>query len=243
MVKVKHKYLSLVTKGKGIMKKHLIIGGSGGIGSAIINQLSDKDEIVNFSRREPAVDRKITHHGLDVLKDELPEIKGIDSIIYCPGSINLKPIGSLKIEDFQNDFNINVLGAVRVIKAYHRELKRNSGSIVMFSTVASKIGMPFHSSVAAAKSGVEGLAKSLAAELAPKVRVNCVAPTVTKTPLAENLLRNEKAQESTKERHPLKSYLSAEEVAGMAVYLVSEQARNITGQIMGIDAGIGSVRS
>ncbi len=225
------------------MKKHLIIGGSGGIGSAIINQLPESDEIVNLSRREPAVDREITHHGLDVLKDDLPEMKGVDSIIYCPGSINLKPIGSLKIEDFQNDFNINVLGAVRVIKAYHRELKRNSGSIVMFSTVASKIGMPFHSSVAAAKSGVEGLAKSLAAELAPKVRVNCVAPTVTETPLAENLLRNEKAQESTKERHPLKNYLSAEEVAGMAVYLVSEQARNITGQIMGIDAGIGSVRS
>tara|TARA_B100000508_G_C11465858_1_gene282461 strand:+ start:183 stop:860 length:678 start_codon:yes stop_codon:yes gene_type:complete len=225
------------------MKKHLVVGGSGGIGKAIIKQLPNEDEIINISRREPEIDRKITHYGMDVLNDDLPEIEGINSIIYCPGSINLKPINSLKLEDFQNDFNINVLGAVRVIKAYHRDLKRNDGSIVMFSTVASKMGMSFHSSVAAAKSGVEGLAKSLAAELAPKVRVNVVAPTVTDTPLAEHLLRNEKSQESTKDRHPLKRYLQPNEIASMATYLVSDQAKGMTGQIIGIDAGIGSVRS
>ncbi len=225
------------------MSKHLIVGGSGGIGKAIINQLPEGDEIVNFSRRRPEVNREIEHHELDVLNDDLPELEGISSIIYCPGSINLKPINSLKIEDFQNDFNINVLGAVRVIKAYHRDLKRNGGSIVTFSTVASKIGMPFHSSVATAKSGVEGLSKSLAAELAPKVRVNCIAPTVTDTPLAEHLLRNEKSQEATKDRHPLKKYLHPEEIASMAVYLVSDHAKGITGQVIGIDAGIGSVKS
>ena len=225
------------------MKKHLVVGGSGGIGKAIINQLPNEDEIINISRREPEIDRKITHYSIDVLNDDLPELEGINSIIYCPGSINLKPINSLKLEDFQNDFNINVLGAVRVIKAYHRDLKRNDGSIVMFSTVASKMGMPFHSSVAAAKSGVEGMAKSLAAELAPKVRVNVIAPTVTDTPLAEHLLRNEKSQESTKERHPLKRYLQPNEIASMATYLVSDQAKGMTGQIIGIDAGIGSVRS
>lgn len=224
------------------MSKHLIIGGSGGIGKAIINQLPEGDEIINFSRRKPEVKRNIEHHEIDILNDDLPELEGISSIIYCPGSINLKPINSLKIEDFQNDFNVNVLGAVRVIKAYHRDLKRNGGSIVTFSTVASKMGMPFHSSVAAAKSGVEGLSKSLAAELAPKVRVNCIAPTVTDTPLAEHLLRNEKSQESTKERHPLKRYLQPEEIASMAVYLVSDHAKGITGQIIGIDAGIGSVK-
>lgn len=225
------------------MSKHLIIGGSGGIGKAIINQLPDEDEIINISRNEPEVDRKITHHALDVLNDDLPDIEGVNSLIYCPGSINLKPINSLKLEDFQNDFNINVLGAVRAIKTYHRDLKRNDGSIVMFSTVASKMGMPFHSSVAAAKSGVEGLAKSLAAELAPKVRVNVIAPTVTDTPLAEHLLRNDKSQESTRDRHPLKRYLQPEEIASMATYLVSDKAKGITGQIIGIDAGIGSVRS
>lgn len=224
------------------MKKHLIIGGSGGIGKAIINQLPEGDEVINFSRRKPEVSRNIEHYEIDVLNDDLPELEEINSIIYCPGSINLKPINSLKIEDFQNDFNINVLGAVRVIKAYHRDLKRNGGSIVTFSTVASKMGMPFHSSVAAAKSGVEGLSKSLAAELAPKVRVNCIAPTVTDTPLAEHLLRNEKSQESTKDRHPLKRYLQPEEIASMAAYLVSDHAKGITGQVIGIDAGIGSVR-
>jgi NAD(P)-dependent dehydrogenase (short-subunit alcohol dehydrogenase family) len=225
------------------MSRHLIIGGSGGIGSAIINQLPEGDEIINFSRRKPEVNRAIEHHEIDVLNDELPALENINSIIYCPGSINLKPINSLKIEDFQNDFNINVLGAVRVIKAYHRDLKRNGGSIVTFSTVASKIGMPFHSSVAAAKSAVEGLTLSLAAELAPKVRVNCIAPTVTNTPLAGHLLRNEKAQEATAERHPLKRYIEPNEIASMAVYLVGEQAKGITGQIIGIDAGIGSVKA
>lgn len=225
------------------MKKHLIIGGSGGIGKAIIEEIPPEDDIINISRREPEISRTITHYGLDVLNDELPELEGINSIIYCPGSINLKPINSLKIEDFQNDFNINVLGAVRVIKAYHRDLKRNGGSIVMFSTVASKLGMPFHSSVAAAKSGVEGLAKSLAAELAPKVRVNVIAPTVTDTPLASHLLRNEKSQESTRDRHPLKRYLQPEEIAAIATYLVSDQAAGMTGQVIGIDAGIGSVKS
>lgn len=222
--------------------KHLIIGGSKGIGKAIIDQLGEDEEIINISRSDYTGSKSVTQYNLNVLTDELPEIEGIQSIIYCPGSINLKPINSLKEEDFRNDFEINVMGAVRVIKAYHRELKRNGGSIVLFSTVASKIGMPFHASVAAAKSGVEGLAKSLAAELAPKVRVNCIAPTVTNTELASHLLRNEKSQQATAERHPLNRYLEADEVANMAVYLVGDHARGITGQIIGIDAGIGSVK-
>lgn len=225
------------------MPKHLIIGGSGGIGSAIIDQLPKEDGIVNFSRRRPEVKKVIEHYEIDVLKDELPTLENLKSIIYCPGSINLKPINSLTIEDFQNDFDVNVLGAVRVIKAYHRDLKRNGGSIVTFSTVASKIGMPFHSSIAAAKSAVEGLTLSLAAELSPKVRVNCIAPTVTNTPLAEHLLRNEKAKESTADRHPLKRYIQPDEIASMAVYLVGSNAKGITGQVIGVDAGLGSLRS
>jgi NAD(P)-dependent dehydrogenase (short-subunit alcohol dehydrogenase family) len=222
--------------------KYLIIGGSKGIGKAIIESLNDQDEIINISRTNYNGDKAIKQYQLDILNDELPEIEGIDALIYCPGSINLKPINSLKEEDFRNDFEINVMGAVRAIKAYHRELKRNGGSIVLFSTVASKIGMPFHASVAAAKSAVEGLSKSLAAELAPKVRVNCIAPTVTDTDLASHLLRNEKSQQATAERHPLNRYLDAEEVASMAVYLTSKQAKGITGQIIGIDAGIGSLK-
>lgn len=222
--------------------KYLIIGGSKGIGKAIINQLDENDAIINFSRTEYEGNKNVTHFSLDVLKDELPELEGIQAIVYCPGSINLKPINSLKEVDFRNDFEINVMGAVKVIKAYHRELKRNRGSIVLFSTVASKVGMPFHASVAAAKSAVEGLSKSLAAELAPKVRVNCIAPTVTNTDLASHLLRNEKSQQSTAERHPLNRYLEAEEVASMAVYLTRKESKGITGQIIGIDGGIGSLK-
>jgi 3-oxoacyl-[acyl-carrier protein] reductase len=222
--------------------KYLIIGGSKGIGKAIIEELDEEHEIINISRSAYEGSKSIIQYKLDALEDELPEIEGIEALIYCPGSINLKPIGSLKEEDFITDFSVNVLGAVRCIKKYHRDLKRNNGNIVLFSTVAAKIGMPFHASVAAAKSGVEGLTKSLAAELAPSVRVNCIAPTITNTSLAAHLLRNEKAQESTAERHPLKRYLEAEEVARMAVYLSNADARGITGQIIGIDAGIGSLK-
>lgn len=225
------------------MKKHIIIGGSKGIGKAIIDLLPSEDEIINISRTSwEGEHNNVTNHNLDILKDELPDIEDVHSLIYCPGSINLKPIGSLKEEDFRTDFEINVVGAVRAIKKYHRTLKRSNGAIVLFSTVASKIGMPFHASVAAAKSGVEGLAKSLAAELAPDVRVNCIAPTVTNTSLAGHLLRNEKAQESTADRHPLKRFLEPVEIASMAVYLTREEAKGITGQIIGIDAGIGSVK-
>jgi NAD(P)-dependent dehydrogenase (short-subunit alcohol dehydrogenase family) len=222
--------------------KYLIIGGSKGIGKSIIDALDDKDEIINISRTNYSGNKSVQQYNIDILNDELPELEGIDAVIYCPGSINLKPINSLKEEDFRNDFEINVMGAVKTIKKYHRDLKRNQGSIVMFSTVASKIGMPFHASVASAKSAVEGLTKSLAAEFAPKVRVNCIAPTVTNTDLASHLLRNEKAQESTAERHPLNRYLEADEIAQMAIYLTREQAKGMTGQIIGIDAGIGSVK-
>lgn len=225
------------------MRKHIIIGGSKGIGKEIIAHLPKEDEIINISRTNWEGDHKnVTNHNLDILKDELPDIEGAYSLIYCPGSINLKPIGSLKEDDFRSDFEINVIGAVRAIKKYHRELKRSKGNIVLFSTVASKIGMPFHASVAAAKSGVEGLSKSLAAELAPDVRVNCIAPTITNTELASHLLRNEKAKESTAERHPLKRFLEPKEIASMAVYLTSDIANGITGQVICIDAGIGSVK-
>ena len=222
--------------------KYLIIGGSKGIGKAIIEQLPLTDEIINISRTKYEGSKTITQFQLDITKDELPTLEGVDALIYCPGSINLKPIGSLTEDDFKNDFEINVLGAARAVKAYHRELKRTEGSIVLFSTVAAKIGMPFHASVAAAKSAVEGFAKSIAAELAPKVRVNCIAPTVTNTELASHLLRNDKAQQATAERHPLNRYLEPNEVASLAIYLTQPQAKNITGQIMGIDAGIGTLK-
>jgi NAD(P)-dependent dehydrogenase (short-subunit alcohol dehydrogenase family) len=177
--------------------------------------------------------------GCDILKDELPEINVMDALVYCPGSINLKPFTRLSLEDFREDYEINVIGAVKALHKYLDMLKKaDHPSILLFSTVASKLGMPYHASIAASKSGVEGLVKSLGAELAPKIRINAIAPTVTDTPLASKLLRNEKMVENIKERHPLKKYLSPKEVAEMAEFLLSERASSISGQIFAMDYGI-----
>jgi NAD(P)-dependent dehydrogenase (short-subunit alcohol dehydrogenase family) len=183
--------------------------------------------------------QNLTHHSCDVLNDDLPDIEAADGLIYCPGSINLKPISRLSIDDFKDDFEINVIGAVKAIQTYLPILKNgNQPAIILFSTVASKLGMPFHASIATAKSGVEGLVKSLGAELATSIRINAIAPTVTDTDLASKLLRNDKMKENITERHPLKKYLKPEDVAGMAEFLLSEKAASISGQIFEMDCGI-----
>ena len=226
------------------MRKIIIIGGSKGIGNAIVNTLVDDHQIVNISRTKPDKNHSnLTHFSLDILADELPDIEKADGLIYCPGSINLKPISRLKLDEFREDFEINVIGAVKAIQKYLPILKEgNSPSILLFSTVASKLGMPFHASVAAAKSAVEGLTKSLGAELAPTIRVNAIAPTVTDTELASKLLRNERMIENITERHPLKKYLQPEEVADMASFLISEKTSSISGQIFELDCGIVSFK-
>jgi len=226
------------------MNKIVVIGGSKGIGNAIINALVSENKIINISRTAPLQPHSnLTHHTCDILTDELPAITDIDTLIYCPGSINLKPISRLKLEEFRNDFEINVIGAVKAIQHYLPELKKgNNPSILLFSTVAAKLGMPFHASVAAAKSAVEGLTKSLGAELAPTIRVNAIAPTVTNTDLASKLLRNDRLIESIKERHPLKKFLEPKEVADLATFLVSDKAKSISGQIFELDCGIVSFK-
>ena len=222
------------------MNKVLIIGGSKGIGNAIIKTLIDENLIINISRTPPLITHhNLTHVNCNILTDNLPDIGEIDSLIYCPGSINLKPISRLTLDDFRNDFEINVIGAVKTIQQYLPSLKKGTHpSILLFSTVAAKLGMPFHASVAAAKSAVEGLTKSLGAELAPSIRVNAIAPTVTDTTLASKLLRNERMIENITERHPLKKYLTPKEVADMAAFLISEKATSISGQIFELDCGI-----
>lgn len=226
------------------MRKILIIGGSKGIGSAIINTLDDNDQVFNISRSNPLQSHtNLSHFSIDILTDDLPEIDQIDTLIYCPGSINLKPISRLKLDDFRNDFEINVIGAVKAIQHYLPSLKKgNNPSILLFSTVAAKLGMPFHASVAAAKSAVEGLTKSLGAELAPTIRVNAIAPTVTNTDLASKLLRNDRMIENITERHPLKKYLQPKEVADLANFLISDKAASISGQIFELDCGIVSFK-
>ena len=195
------------------MKSIIIVGGSKGIGLALSKKLVNNHKVINISRTAPEIDHEnLIHHTCDVLNDDLPEISEADGIVYCPGSINLKPISRLKVEDFKDDFNINVIGAVKTIQKYLPVIKNGEQpSVVLFSTVASKLGMPFHASIAAAKSGVEGLVKSLGAELAPTIRVNAIAPTVTDTQLASKLLRNDRMVENITERHPLKKFLNPKE--------------------------------
>jgi len=226
------------------MEKILVIGGSRGIGQAIVLQQLETKQVYNISRTNPEIShRNLIHYNADILQDELPEIESLDALIYCPGSINLKPISSLSLKDFKDDFEINVLGAVKVIQHYLPALKKGTNpSIVLFSTVAVKLGMPFHSSIAAAKGAVEGLVKSLGAELAPLIRINAIAPTITETPLSASILRNDRMKENMVERHPLKNYLKPQEVAQMADYLVSKASSSISGQIFQMDYGLVSFK-
>jgi len=172
------------------MSRILIIGGSKGIGKEVLNYQLDKNKrCVVLSRSDLDInDTNIEHHKVDISSDSLPEVNDIESLVFCPGSITLKPFLQLKDEDFLRDFEINVMGAIKCIRYYINELKNSENpSITMFSTVAVSQGMPFHSSISTAKAGVEGLTKSLAAEFAPNVRVNCIAPTLTKTRLPKPL--------------------------------------------------------
>ena len=226
------------------MKTIVVVGGSKGIGNAIINALLKSHNVINLSRSSPeTIHPNLTHYNCDILTDNLPDLDSADSLVYCPGSINLKPISRLSLNDFRADFEINVLGAVKSIQKYLPLLKKGvNPSILLFSTVASKLGMPFHASVATSKSGVEGLVKSLGAELAPSIRVNAIAPTVTDTELASKLLRNEKMIENITERHPLKRFLNTEEVAATAKFLLSDKAASFSGQIFEMDCGIVSFK-
>jgi 3-oxoacyl-[acyl-carrier protein] reductase len=226
------------------MRKIVVIGGSKGIGKAIVTSLVGENKVINISRSDTLEPHQnLTHFSLNILTDDLPAIEEIDSLIYCPGSINLKPIARLKLEDFRDDFEINVIGAVKAVQHFLPSLKKGTKpSILLFSTVAAKLGMPFHASIAAAKSAVEGLTKSLGAELAPSIRVNAIAPTVTNTDLASKLLRNDRMKENITDRHPLKKYLQPQEVADMATFLISDKAASISGQIFELDCGIVSFK-
>ena len=226
------------------MKTIVIVGGSKGIGKEILNTLIEDNTIINLSRTTPERQHpNLTHIACDILSDEIPDLEKVDGLVYCPGSINLKPVSRLSLDEFRTDFEINVLGAVKAIQKYLPQLKKGENpAILLFSTVASKLGMPFHASIATAKSGVEGLVKSLGAELAPTVRVNAIAPTVTDTGLASKLLRNEKMIENITERHPLKKFLDPQEVASTAEFLLSDKAASFSGQIFEMDCGIVSFK-
>ncbi len=226
------------------MKTVLVVGGSKGIGREIVLKQLEGNKVISFARNASDLEHEnLENHQLDVTRDDLPRLESLDALVYCPGSINLKPFSRLSREDYLRDFEVNVLGAARVLGEYEKLLKRSeSASAVLFSTVASEMGMVFHSSVAISKSGVEGLVRSLAAEWAPRVRVNAIAPTLTDTGLAAGILRTEEMREKMKERHPLKRILDPSEVAELACFLMSDGAASITGQVLKMDAGMVSVK-
>lgn len=228
------------------MKKNiLLIGGSSGIGLEIAKKLSKQHNVITASRNKGDLDANIKHLKFDVLTDNVENLnlpEELHGLVYCPGSINLKPFKMLKIEDFEKEMNLNFLSLVKVVKALVPKLKKSEvGSIVFFSTVAVKVGMPFHTSVAAAKGAIEGFAKSLAAEYAPSLRVNVIAPSLTDTPLAGKLLSNDSKKEKMSDRHPLKRVGNVKDIANAAVFLLSEENSWVTGQVIGIDGGLSTL--
>jgi len=224
----------------------LIIGGTHGIGRPLAEQLiAAGKQVITLGRTADAPAGVQQHWQRDFLieglpADLLPEALG--GLAYCPGSIDLKPLRSLKADDLRTAFELNAIGAFNAVQACAERLKKSPGAgVVLFSTVAVQRGMAFHASVAAAKGAVEGLTRAFAAELAPNVRVNCIAPSLTRTPLAEKLLSTPEREAASAERHPLKRVGEAHEVAAMAAFLLGDGARWITGQVIGVDGGMSAI--
>jgi NAD(P)-dependent dehydrogenase (short-subunit alcohol dehydrogenase family) len=226
------------------MGNYLIIGARTGIGKEIKNILQTQNEVVFLtSSQNPPSDPDFLY--LDVRRPEsFPEIEvALNGLVYCPGTITLKPFRSLKEQDFLQDFEINLLGAFRVLQKYLPLLQQSEkASVVLFSTVAVSLGLPYHASVASAKGAVEGLTRSLASEWAPKIRVNAIAPSLTDTPLANRLLDSDSKRKASLERHPLKTIGQASDIASLACWLLSEKSQFVTGQIWKVDGGIGSLK-
>ena len=232
------------------MANYLIIGASSGIGKKLAEQLSSAGHNVfgTYFKNEIQSDNALlAYYPLNVLDetitlDFLPET--LAGVIYCPGSINLKPFERIKAADFISDYNLQVAGAIKVIQAVASKLKATeNASIILFSTVAVQMGLPFHTQVAASKGAIEGLTKALAAEYAPKIRVNCIAPSLTDSPLAASLLNSDQKREANALRHPMKRIGTTEDIAFMAEFLLSPKASWITGQIMHVDGGMSGIKN
>lgn len=228
------------------MKNILLIGGSYGIGLAIAKELQYENKVYIASRTNEAInDMNVTHIPFDAATDTLdtsllPEV--IDGFVYCPGSINLRPFRGLKPEAFESDLQINFISMIKTLQSILPHLSASQqSSVVLFSSVAAGMGMPFHTSVAAAKGAIEGFAKALAAEYAPKIRVNVIAPSLTDTPLAEKFLSNEEKKEKSAQRHPLKRVGTPEDIAKTARFLLSEDSSWISGQIFHVDGGMSTL--
>lgn len=230
------------------MGKYLVIGGTSGIGAAIVKRLSGAGHEIVSTFRKAAGEALpgVTYHQFDSLDrsgqiDFVPDV--LDGLVYCPGSISLKPFNRISTDDLLKDYESQVAGLLSVMKSVASRLKASgNASVVTFSTVAVSVGMPFHALVAATKGAVEGMSRALAAELAPIVRVNCIAPSLTDTPLASSLLGSPEKREGGAQRHPLKRIGTPEDLAAMAYFLLSQESSWITGQVLHVDGGISSLR-
>ncbi len=231
------------------MSNYLIIGASSGIGKRLAEKLVESGHQVYgtyYKNELQPVSNRIQLFPLNVLDesislDFLPET--LSGIVYCPGSINLRPFERIKPADFINDYNLQVVGAIKIIQAVASKLKAGeNAAIILFSTVAVQTGLAFHSQVSASKGAIEGLTKALAAEYAPKIRVNCIAPSLTDTPLAAALLNSDQKKQANAERHPLKRVGTTDDIANMAEFLLSSKASWITGQILHVDGGFSTLK-
>jgi NAD(P)-dependent dehydrogenase (short-subunit alcohol dehydrogenase family) len=224
-------------------KNYLIIGASSGIGESLYELMMPDANVFGTSRN---INTSSNFYTINVLDEQLdfsflPET--LHGVVYLPGAIHLKPFARIKSEEFVADYQLQVLGAIKVIQTILPNLKQaEQASIVLFSTIAVQTGFNFHSLVASSKGALEGLTKSLAAELAPKIRVNCIAPSITQTPLAESLLNTPEKVESNAQRHPLKKIGTSNDVAQLASFLLQEKSSWITGQIFHIDGGLSTIK-
>lgn len=225
------------------MAKILIVGASKGVGAAIVTLARPEFEVISLSRTQPQGD-VAEFHLCDVLTDPLPSIdEPLAGLVYCPGSIILKPFKNLQCQDFVADLELNLIGAVRCLKHYQSNLQRaHCASVVLFSSVAVQIGMPYHAVAAASKGAVEGLVRALAAEWAPTIRVNALAPSLTETGLSERLLADDHKRQALASRHPMKRVGRPDDIAQAALFLLSEKSSWITGQVLHVDGGLSTLK-
>tara|TARA_Y100000590_G_C15642804_1_gene985660 strand:+ start:832 stop:1548 length:717 start_codon:yes stop_codon:yes gene_type:complete len=231
-------------------EKYLIFGATGSIGSSLTDKLYNEKKNCHLIARNEEELKKLSEKynysfsicdvlQLDFTKKLLTELSDTEilGIAYCIGSIDLKPLKLTKSSDFISSYVLNLVGVTEIIRNFQDNLKRNNASVVLFSTVAAKKGFINHSIISSAKSGVEGLTVALAAELAPNIRVNCIAPSLSKSKMAKAVIKNSKMEESIAKMHPLKRIGEGSDAASLSNFLLSKDSSWITGQIIGVDGG------
>ena len=218
--------------------KILLVGASSDIACDLYSRYNNEYQFVRLSSNNDYSD--IENFNIQDPSTYIDD-ENFDGIVYFPGTIVLKPFKQLSLETFEDDYNINVLGLLKILKFYESRLSDNS-SLVFISTVAASLGMPFHASISMCKSSIEALAKSLAAEWSPRVRINCIAPSLVETKLAKRFFRNDKQKEMMNERHPLKTTGTPEDISSAIEFLLSKKSKWITGQVMGVDGGMSTIK-